>query len=80
MSIPLRPHSVNLGVDGLKGLSATPGPPGRFQHAMDVLGGVLRRVTIDDGNPEPMTTGPGLRPEPLQVAIFIDRFIGFGHR
>jgi len=46
---------------------------------MYLLRGVLRRVTIDNGDPEPMTTGPGLRSEPLQVAIFIDRFIAFGH-
>jgi hypothetical protein len=41
---------------------------------------VQRRVTIDDGDLKPMTTGPGLRPESLQVAIFIDRFVGFRHR
>jgi hypothetical protein len=46
---------------------------------MDLLGRMLRRATIDDGHPEAMTTGPGLRSEPLQVAIFIDGFIGFGH-
>jgi hypothetical protein len=39
---------------------------------MHLLRGVLRRVTIDDGDPEPMTTGPGLRSEPQQVAIFIE--------
>ncbi len=41
---------------------------------------MLRRVTIDDGDPEPMTTGSGLCSEPLQVAIFIDGFVGFGHK
>jgi hypothetical protein len=46
---------------------------------MDLLGGVLRWVTVDDGDPEPITTGPRLHSEPLQVAIFIDRFVGFGH-
>jgi hypothetical protein len=46
---------------------------------MDLLGGVLQRVTIDDGDLEPMPTGPGWRSEPLQVDIFIDHFVGFGH-
>jgi hypothetical protein len=46
---------------------------------MDLLRGMLRRATIDDGHPEAMTTGPGLCSEPLQVAVFIDGFIGVGH-
>jgi hypothetical protein len=46
---------------------------------MHLLEGILRRAIIDDGHPEAMTTGPMVCSEPLQMAIFIDGFIGFGH-
>jgi hypothetical protein len=46
---------------------------------MDLLRRMLRRVTIDNGHPEAMTTGSGLCSKPLQVTVFIDGLIGFGH-
>ena len=36
-------------------------------------------LTFDLAVPEAMTTGPRVCAEPLQMAIFIDGFIGFGH-
>ena len=54
-----------------------PGTTRHLQHTVHLLERMARRARTDDRHQKPMSAGARRVSKPLEMAIFVQRFIGF---